>query len=512
MYILKNSLLSIFRNKGRNILIGIIILVITSASTVTLAIRNTANKIVQEYKNSHDLIATISLNRKEITKSFERGEEAQKTNIEKFNAIEQLSIENIKNYGDSNYLKSYYYVYTTSLNSDSLSKATDKYQYEVENRETKTETTTQTSGNRPQMPGGNFDFSKITNKNTTITITKSMETFQSNRNLTGDFKIEGYSSYDAMTNFIEGTYKIVSGEMISNFNEFECVISSELATLNNIEVNDVVKFKNSNTDKEYEFVVKGIYTDSTDEGDSSSMYSKSANTIITSSNIVEQIVSDDDSISTSITPSFVLKDESIIENFKQELLDKGLDSSYVVSTNLDDLNNATKSIENVKVFASTFLLITLLISSIVLFIINMINIRERKYEIGVYRTIGMSKFKLSLQFILELILVATIALIIGAVIGSFISKPVGNLLLSNELNSNANAVQEISDNFGKIPMNINFNGVSKLDKIESMDAIVNFEVIIQLLGVGLLLTLVSSLASMISIQRFSPLSILKERS
>ena len=45
MYILKNSLISIARNKGRNILIGIIILVIACASTVTLAIRNTANRL-----------------------------------------------------------------------------------------------------------------------------------------------------------------------------------------------------------------------------------------------------------------------------------------------------------------------------------------------------------------------------------------------------------------------------------------------------------------------------------
>ena len=55
MYILKNSLISIARNKGRNILIGIIILVIACASTVTLAIRNTANNLVKDYEESHDI-------------------------------------------------------------------------------------------------------------------------------------------------------------------------------------------------------------------------------------------------------------------------------------------------------------------------------------------------------------------------------------------------------------------------------------------------------------------------
>ena len=47
MYILKNSLISILRNKGRNILIGLIILTIACSTTVTLAIRNTANNIVR---------------------------------------------------------------------------------------------------------------------------------------------------------------------------------------------------------------------------------------------------------------------------------------------------------------------------------------------------------------------------------------------------------------------------------------------------------------------------------
>ena len=60
MYILKNSLISIARNKGRNILIGIIILVIACASTVTLAIRNTANNLVKDYEESHDITGTIS--------------------------------------------------------------------------------------------------------------------------------------------------------------------------------------------------------------------------------------------------------------------------------------------------------------------------------------------------------------------------------------------------------------------------------------------------------------------
>lgn len=58
----------------------------------------------------------------------------------------------------------------------------------------------------------------------------------------------------------------------------------------------------------------------------------------------------------------------------------------------------------------------------------------------------------------------------------------------------------------------NYNGNVKVETIDSIDAVVDYVVILELLGIGVGLTLISSLASMISIQRFSPLTILKERS
>ena len=523
MYILKNSLISIIRNKGRNILIGIIILVIAASSTVTLAIRNTANKLVKDYEEAHDIIGTISFNRQQLSEQFQGGEDARKSNIEAFNNIEQLTIENVKNYGNSEYLKNYYYIYATSLNSDSLTKATDSYEYEVENKETTTTTTTTTENENAGMnKGGPGDPGRgrhtITNNNTTTIITRSKEIFQSDRNLTGDFELDGYSSYDSMTDFVNGTYKVTEGEMINDFTSFECVINSELATLNQISVGDKITLKNPNTEKTYDFTVKGIYKDNSDSDDSVNMYSPSANKIIVGSNIVETLVSDDNTLVTNITPYFILQSKDAIQSFSNELKEKGLNEYYSLNTNLDELKNATQSIENVKTFATTFLIITLIIASIVLFVINMINIRERKYEIGVFRTIGVSKFKLTTQFVLELLIVSIIMLGIGCVSGAFLSRPIGNTLLQNEIEASKTANEEIANNFGRGgekfegPMDINKQGMAKVEQIDNIEAVVDFNVIMELLGIGIILTMISSLAAMISIQRFSPLTILKERS
>lgn len=252
-----------------------------------------------------------------------------------------------------------------------------------------------------------------------------------------------------MTEFVNGTYQITDGEIISDFESQECVISSELATLNEITVCQTITLKNPNTEATYEFVVKGIYKDNSDSNDSSSMYSKSANKIITGSKVIENLVADDSTLVTTITPTFILKDKDSVENFTTEIKEKGLSEYYTLNTNVEELESATKSIENVKTFATTFLLIMLAISAVVLFVINMINIRERKYEIGVFRTIGVSKFKLTLQFALEILIVSVVMLGIGAVCGSFLAKPVGNMLLENEIQSVQEETEQISNNFGK---------------------------------------------------------------
>lgn len=86
------------------------------------------------------------------------------------------------------------------------------------------------------------------------------------------------------------------------------------------------------------------------------------------------------------------------------------------------------------------------------------------------------------------------------------------MLLQNEIESSKQEEQDIQGNFGKIPMEMRFSGNVNIKSIDTIEAVVDFEVVMELLGIGILLTIISSLASMISIVKFSPLTILKERS
>lgn len=479
MYIVKNAWRNVTRNKGRNILIGIIIMVIALSSCVALAIMNTSSKLIESYQNKYDITATIGVNRSNMMKDFNSTSDTNKDDlVEKFNNISSLTTDEIESYADSKYVSSYYYTNSIGLDGDGLDPASTQ----------KTDSTN--SDDKKQAPDG-MNKGGMPGASTT------------------DFKLVGYSSLEAMSDFINGTYKISDGNISED--DYTCVINSELAELNNISVGDTIKLTDDD-DNTYKLKVTGIFTE-TSESDQMSMFSNSVNNIITTTNTISKITTKNSDITSTLSPTFVLTSKDVVSDFEAELTSKGLDENLKVQTNLDQIENSTSTIDNVKTFATTFLIIVLIIGCIVLLVINAINIRERKYEIGVLRTIGMKKSALAMQMMIELVMVSFFALIMGAVVGSLISVPVSNQLLSSEISSNNEERTNIGNNFGS--QNHDFSkvsGVSNLTEIKTIDAAVDIKVLAELLGIGLVITIISSLTAMISIQKFSPLTILKERS
>ena len=474
MYIFKNAITSIFRNKGRNVLMLVIIAVMSCACAISLSIRNAGNTLVESYTDKLEITATIGMNRQNFMGNFKPDKDNIDSAREEFGKIESLTLEDITSYADSKYVKSFYYTESISMNSSNIEKLSSEVSMPSD------------------MPKG---FNMSTNS--------------------ADFTVVGYSSYDSMNDFITGKYTISDGEISSDFESNTCVINSELATYNNLSVGDKITLVSSNdTDIIYELEITGIYDETSEE--SMDMFSNSANQIITNTSVIDKITELDENINSTLNPTFVLVDSNVIEKYEEELLDKGMNEYYKLSTNLDETTKETESVSNISNFALTFLIITIIIGGIVLFVINMINVRERKYEIGVLRTIGMKKSLVIFQFVIELLIISLVGLTIGASIGSVVSVPTANKLLEQEVTSAQEETKTIKNNFGGMgnmdnKINPFSNKTQNINYVTSINAVVDYKVLLELLGIGVILTLVSSLAATISISKFSPLTILKER-
>ena len=536
MYIIKNALRCLERSKGRNILIGIIALVIAVSACIGLSIRQAAESAKVSALEGMSVTATISYDRASAMGNMGGGRPGSSGggfsggsfDFEQFAGMmgggSSLTLEEYKIYSEAESVEDFYYTITAYFNGsdgfDPVSEETDD-----------TDDESETGSSFPSgFPGGMGNISAM---------------FAS-----GDFSVIGYSSDSSMIAFVNGNASIVEGAMFDEGTlELVCVISEELAMINNgLTVGDTIVITNPALSSEsYTLTIAGIYSSSENNDFSMSMFGASqdpANRIYMSALALETILalSETNGADTKIkgtldaTYSFANTDDYYA--FEEEVRVLGLDDSYTVSSSdLKSFESSLAPLNTLSTMAGWFLIVILLIGGVILVVLNIFNVRERKYEVGVLTAMGMKKWKVAAQFICEILVVTMIAVVIGAGIGAVSSVPVTNALLAGQVESQSNQQNQMDQSFGRpgnmgggfpggsmsgmpsnIPSNIGggknpfenmFGGAA--DYITEVDSAMNLTVVFQMIGVGLLLTLIASAASVAFIMRYDPLKILANR-
>ena len=93
-------------------------------------------------------------------------------------------------------------------------------------------------------------------------------------------------------------------------------------------------------------------------------------------------------------------------SFDSQARELGLDEVYTISS--ADINAYEQSLiplNNLSTMAGYFLIVVIAIGALVLIILNIFSVRERKYEVGVLTAIGMKKWKVATQFIVEILII-----------------------------------------------------------------------------------------------------------
>ena len=537
MYIFKNALRSISRSKGRNVLVGIIVLVIAVSTCVALSIREAAAKAKESTLDSIQITAQISVDRQSLIKNSTSTTGAAPDMAamrEAFSGASGLTLDQMLVYAKADAVKEFDYTLTTSLDGSDAMKS-------IDTATTTTSTTTNgaASGNAAfgqQNPGGgqgNGGFARMGTQ--------------------GDFTLIGYSSDSAMTTFVKGTSTITQGAIFNEgTSDKVCVISDELALYNSLSVGGVFTLVNpNNTAETVELTIVGIYNNSqstvttgntlggfTAASDPANEIYMSYNALkaITTSSIANATAATSTSASTGLTEqvtgTYSFADVENYNSFDAQARTLGLADTYAISSSdVTSYEQSLQPLENLSKFATYFLIVVLLIGGVILIVLNIFNIRERKYEIGVLTAIGMKKRKVSLQFITELFVVTFTCIIIGAGIGAAVSVPITNSLLKSQVSSAEAAVVSQTSSFGRgnanasgnsgMPTNGGRNGNSMgapgaivttaTNYISEVSSATNVTVILQLMGIGIILTLVSSCAAVIFVLRYEPLKILTNR-
>lgn len=488
MYIIKNALRNIRRSKGRSILLGGIAFTIGLCACLALSIRQAAQQERESGLEGMSITATISVDRQSMMEDMRKEDSEgtlQKEDMkERMSGMESLSLEEMKKFAKADAVKDFQYTISTSLNGKSIDPIETS------------DTMTAREGDRG--------------------VGKGMATGM------GDFTLTGYSSYKGMDDFVNGTKTITSGEMFTEgSSELECVISEEVATLNSLKVNDTFTLENpSNSEETFTLKVTGIYT-STDSDPSMGMtMNDPANQIYLSyeavNRMAESSASDEDSaLRTRVNGTYFFENVEMYEAFEEQARDLGLSDTYTIqSSDINAYEQQLQPLENLSTYATYFLVVILGIGGVILIILNIYHIRERKYEIGVLAAIGMKKAKIAEQFIIEIFTITLLAVLLGTGLGAVSSVPVTNALLSTQTTTNIS-----QESFGQPQDRGGMNGMpdepmkkgTTSQVIEEVSSATDMSVVVQLIGIGIVLTVISGGISVMSILRYEPLKILSNR-
>lgn len=550
MYIIKNAWRNIVRSKGRNILIGIIIFIISVSLCIGLSIRQAASSARETALESMTITAQISVDRSKMMKNAMTEDSTGSTNSNdsdsssaktfdksKFGGFQDsLSVDELEKYSKASTVKDFYYTITSSLNATGNLEAVTNSSSSSDEASS-TETTTSPSSNNEQQ-GGNMDGKMMQGgENGENSMGGAVKAMQNN----GDFSLTGFSSDSAMTDFINGTCEITDGSVFEEgTTDYSCIISNELATYNSLSVGDTITLSNpSNDDETYDIKIIGIYTNSgTEDNQTSSMFSFSdpANEIYMSYNALKAIADksektnedseDNQAVFSQTQGTYTFANVDDYDTFAKEVYDLGLSEDYTVSSSdISSFEQSMVPLESLSTISGYFLIVIIIIGALILIVLNIFSVRERKYEIGVLTAIGMKKGKVALQFISEIMIVTLLAVIMGGAVGAISSVPVANALLKTQVTSQQQTTSDRQQAFGRdvsgdsnaapdlnsMPDNNGPMAKSQVSYVTEINSAVNITVLLQLLAICVLLAAVASAVSVTAIMRYDPLKILSNR-
>jgi len=447
MYIIQNALKNVVRNKGRNILLAAIIFAIIATTVVTLMITNTSDRIIDEYRGQFGIEVTIERNTQTFVDMRQRGEASMGITI---------TNEQYIAFAQSDLLQRSVIMNSAMVYSEAVTAI----------------------GQTGELAAGHG-----------FAIAPTMQMHGNN--------------WDDFTN---GHRVLVTGEMPVRANEV--IISEELAELNGISVGDTIRLYGTVmepaaamgfTPPVYNLIVTGIYfcsAESVDTWGSTTMIRQ--NEVLTIADTMP---------GAAIIARYYLRHPSYLEAFEQELRAKGLHEIFDVNTDEHLFNAIVGPVEGMRGIVMTFTIVVLVLGAIILILLSSIAIRERKYEIGVLRAMGMKKAKVGFGLWFEMITITAVCLIIGIFVGSLVAQPISTELLAQQQETS----QNIQENFFAGRDIAGLSRVVNDDPITEIDVSLGIDTILQIMLISLLLASVAGFAAISRITKYEPIKILMER-
>lgn len=264
--------------------------------------------------------------------------------------------------------------------------------------------------------------------------------------------VYGINSLNDDDNFKSKKFKIVSGKLpTGSENNNPILVSKKYAELNNLKINDkIIAWGGEKTGtKKIEYQISGIFDTKEKKvlSNEVSSFMNPENNFYTSINSIENTKKLEDKNQTltfkfiKLTIDNIDKTKQVINNIKKikEINWKNVD----IKSDYKQYKDTKLSLEKIIFIINIILVASITIGAIILCIVMIVVLSDRKYEIGVLLSLGESKKGVVVQIITEVFVTFIVAFILAITISGITSKNIGNnLIQQNTSNITKNYSQE----------------------------------------------------------------------
>lgn len=309
-----------------------------------------------------------------------------------------------------------------------------------------------------------------------------------NQNMAMPIMITGTTDLSVTANLNVSKLDITSGEKFDEkTQELVALVGTELATKNSLSVGSTFKAY----DKDVKVV--GIFDGGNTFANATAiMPIKALQSISDQVGEVNSILAEADSIDNV---------ESLTTAIKDKLGDK-----VDVTSEQNSSKQAVEPLENIKTISLYSLIGSLLAGAVIIFLVMVMIVRERRREIGVLKAIGASNIIVVSQFAVESLVITLLSSVVGIILGLVLSNPVLKVLVNNS-SSTGQASGPPGGGGGRgMMMQLGMNAQGAL---RDLHAIVGWEIILYGLLVAVIIAILGSSIPSYIISKVRPAEVLR---
>lgn len=484
MNYMKRAWLSVTRKRGKSAILFAVILILGNVIAGAIAVNQSTQNVEKQIKNQLGSLATIDIDYEALMANSEGG-----TSMEE---IQPLTEELIKQIGERSEVKQYDYLREASIAVENFKPYRFSRQEDDDN---------------VMIVGGMLSLIHLAGTN----LLKPLD-------------------------FEEGTVNLIQGRFFTEEEQRTGkrvgLISEEVAQENGLAVGDTMVLDGQFIDyssseepekqkgNDYPIEIVGIFKNTNlekanekNDNSSSSFFDDSPfNRIYMPNDAVKTIVeeertgqqtafpaTDPGSDKDFFTPQFILNQPEDAEQFKQEVTPL-LPNGYKVNASTDEYDRVGTSMNRLSQISSYVVVIAVIASLIIISLIIVLFTRDRKYELGIYLSLGERRKYVFAQIVIELLLIGISAMLISLVTGNMLGKMVSeSLLASSMLEANQAGMEQF------------FVGAPKIDQATINEAFrvqYTLSYVIAFLATGIVTILLSAVVPLLYILRLNPKKIM----